>query len=293
LRLWRNFAPRLFFADYHLPAFDGLEALAIAVERVPTCRLCLFPAAMGEEFAIEDLHRGAADYVLKSHLGKLAPAVTRALQEAAERNLRRKLAAIVESSRMLSCLHVSREYNDVERRRDEDVWLQRGRDSRQVGEYLTVPGGEQEIAELLSVVGSGRSVAHRETSRRCKDGRLIEVSISLSPIRESSGTISGISSIARDITERKAAERALLQLNRELQDSEGRQRTLVQTIPDLVWLKDLDGVYLSCNPPFERLRGVKAAEIIGKTDYDLVDQERADYFAKMTARHCPSETNDH
>jgi PAS domain S-box-containing protein len=55
-------------------------------------------------------------------------------------------------------------------------------------------------------------------------------------------------------------------------------RTLLETIPDLVWLKDPDGVYLSCNPSFERLYGVKAADIIGKTDYDFVDKDLADFF---------------
>ncbi len=66
----------------------------------------------------------------------------------------------------------------------------------------------------------------------------------------------------------------------ELRKSEGQLRTLVQTIPDLIWLKDKDGVYLSCNPMFERLYGAKEADIIGKTDYDFVDKELADFFAK-------------
>lgn len=55
-------------------------------------------------------------------------------------------------------------------------------------------------------------------------------------------------------------------------------QTLVDTIPDLVWLKDLDGVYLFCNPNIERLFGAKVAGIIGKTDYDFVDKELADSF---------------
>jgi len=280
-----EFHPDIVLADYRLPAFDGLEALAIAVERVPDVPFVFVSGAMGEEFAIETLHRGAADYVLKNHLGKLAPAVARALQEAAERNLRRKLAAIVESSEDAIFAYTL----------DGNITTWNGGAIKMYGysadeilgkpvNILTVPGHEHDIAELLSAVGSGRSVAHHETSRRCKDGRIVEVSISLSPIRESSGTISGISSIARDITERKVAERALYQLNRELQDSEERQRTLVQTIPDLVWLKDLDGVYLSCNAQFERFFGAKAAEIIGKTDYDFVAQELADSFRENDRR---------
>jgi PAS domain S-box-containing protein len=60
--------------------------------------------------------------------------------------------------------------------------------------------------------------------------------------------------------------------------SEARLRTLVATIPDLIWLKDPDGVYLACNSAFERFFGAKEADIIGKTDYDFVPRELADFF---------------
>jgi PAS domain S-box-containing protein len=55
-------------------------------------------------------------------------------------------------------------------------------------------------------------------------------------------------------------------------------RTLVSTIPDLVWMKDADGIYLTCNDTFERFFGASEAEIVGKTDYDFVDKELADFF---------------
>jgi diguanylate cyclase (GGDEF)-like protein/PAS domain S-box-containing protein len=56
--------------------------------------------------------------------------------------------------------------------------------------------------------------------------------------------------------------------------------TLIDTIPDLVWLKDTQGVFLACNPKFERLVGAKEADIIGKTDYDFVSREMADDFLR-------------
>ncbi len=54
--------------------------------------------------------------------------------------------------------------------------------------------------------------------------------------------------------------------------------TLVNTIPDMIWLKDINGVYLGCNPTFERFFGAKEDQIIGKTDYDFVNPELADLF---------------
>ncbi len=62
------------------------------------------------------------------------------------------------------------------------------------------------------------------------------------------------------------------------QDQEIQLQTLINTLPDLVWLKDPDGVYLLCNSRFEKLFGADAETIAGKTDYDFVDKELADFF---------------
>lgn len=63
-----------------------------------------------------------------------------------------------------------------------------------------------------------------------------------------------------------------------LRDSETRLRTLVRTIPDLVWLKDTQGIYLNCNLQFSRFFGATESAIIGKTDYDFVAAPQADGF---------------
>jgi PAS domain S-box-containing protein len=85
------------------------------------------------------------------------------------------------------------------------------------------------------------------------------------------GSVGGLIGAILDITDRK-------RVNEALRDSEHRLHTLVQTIPDLIWLKDKDGVYLSCNPMFERFFGAGEADIVGKTDYDFVDRKLADSF---------------
>ncbi len=66
--------------------------------------------------------------------------------------------------------------------------------------------------------------------------------------------------------------------NQRLARESGMLKTLVQTLPDLVWLKDPDGVYLACNAAFEAFFGASEAEIVGKTDYDFVSRELADFF---------------
>ena len=91
----KEFRPDIILADYRLPTFDGLSALSIAVVQAPDVPFVFVSGAMGEEFAIETLHQGAADYVLKGHLSKLAPAVNRALQNAEERRGRKEAEAKV------------------------------------------------------------------------------------------------------------------------------------------------------------------------------------------------------
>jgi len=81
----------LILADYSLPSFDGLTALALAREHRPEVPFILVSGQLGEELAIESLKAGATDYVLKGRLSRLGPAVRRALAEAKE-HLHRKRA---------------------------------------------------------------------------------------------------------------------------------------------------------------------------------------------------------
>lgn len=64
----------------------------------------------------------------------------------------------------------------------------------------------------------------------------------------------------------------------ELNAERNQLRLLIETIPDLVWMKDNSGVFRYCNPQFERLFNTPEAQIVGKTDYDFVDSQRAASF---------------
>jgi len=86
----------LILADYTLPSFDGLSALRMAKQQKPDLPFIFVSGTMGEEVAIEALKTGATDYVLKTRLSRLAPAVRRALREARER---RELRSAEEAAR--------------------------------------------------------------------------------------------------------------------------------------------------------------------------------------------------
>jgi PAS domain S-box-containing protein len=75
-----------------------------------------------------------------------------------------------------------------------------------------------------------------------------------------------------------------------LSDSEAQMRTLISSVPDLIWLKDVDGLYLLCNPAFERFCGVPESDLFGHSDYDLFDAALADRFRANDRRAIESGT---
>jgi two-component system sensor kinase FixL len=113
-----------------------------------------------------------------------------------------------------------------------------------------------ELPEFLARVREGQSVDHQQTIRRAKDGRLITVVLTVSPIRDGSGTIVGAATIARDITERIRAEA-------ELRTSEMRWRSIVESAIDGIVVIDQRGSIEAFNPAAERLFGYGEAEVLG------------------------------
>jgi PAS domain S-box-containing protein len=82
---------------------------------------------------------------------------------------------------------------------------------------LAAAGREDEMPRMLDRIKNGERIEHYETSRRCKDGREVAVSLTISPICDANGWIVGASKIARDITDRKRAEANLLHLTENLE----------------------------------------------------------------------------
>ena len=108
-----------------------------------------------------------------------------------------------------------------------------------------------------------------ESLHRRKDGHVYPVEIRANYVVFDGNEYN--CAFATDITERKRMEQSL-------RESEGFLRALLQTIPDLIWLKDTEGVFLACNETFERFLDAKEENIVGKTDYDFVEKDLADFF---------------
>jgi len=88
----------LILADYSIPGFDGMTALILARQHCPNVPFLFVSATIGEELAIDAMHQGATDYVLKQGLGRLVPSVQRALRELDDRAERKRAEEALQQS---------------------------------------------------------------------------------------------------------------------------------------------------------------------------------------------------
>ena len=115
---------------------------------------------------------------------------------------------------------------------------------------------------ILARIGRGEHVPHFETIRRRKDGTLFPIDLSISPMRDATGKVVGVSSIKRDISERKQAL-----------ETAGRLAAIIESSEDAIVSKSLDGTVLTWNAAAERMYGYTAPEIIGHSVYVLIPGE--------------------
>jgi two-component system sensor kinase FixL len=122
---------------------------------------------------------------------------------------------------------------------------------------LLPPGHENEEDQVLTRIQGGERLEHFETRRRRKDGKVIDVSVTISPVLDAEGRIIGASKIARDITASKQAQNLLKQDEAQLQ-------SILDTVPDAMIVIDTKGVIQAFSATATRLFGYSVPEAIGK-----------------------------
>ena len=122
---------------------------------------------------------------------------------------------------------------------------------------LATPRSSDEIQYILEAIGRGERLEHYETERQRKDGQVIQVALTVSPIRDQAGRIIGASKISRDITEAKRANSALI-------ENEALLRSILDTVPDGMVVIDEQGLIQSFSATAERMFGYAAAEVCGR-----------------------------
>jgi PAS domain S-box-containing protein len=121
-------------------------------------------------------------------------------------------------------------------------------------DILTPPELMHEVEDIILNVSRGENINSYETLRVRKDGTLINVSLTASPIRDAQGIVLGVSVIGHDITERKRVEEALRQ-------SERKFRLLVESIPQMVWTTGPDGILHYCNQRWLDYTGLSSEQL--------------------------------
>ena len=142
---------------------------------------------------------------------------------------------------------------------------------------LLPPERIDEEEQILARVLRGERIEHLETVRVAKDGRRIDVSVTVSPVKGRDGRIVGASKIVRDIGERKRAEKELREREQLFQD-------VMDGSTSPIFLKDRDGKFITINSSLERMLGMSREEIEGKTDYDIAPKETADRWRTHDAK---------
>jgi two-component system, LuxR family, sensor kinase FixL len=155
--------------------------------------------------------------------------------------------------------------------------------SEAIGQPLSMllpPGQENEMVRMLERIKSGERVKHYETRRRRKDGAIIDVSLTLSPLWDDAGRLIGASKVARDITAAKRGQA-------RLEAREAHLRSVLDSIPDAMIVIDDKGIMRSFSATAERLFGYRPEEAIGRNVSMLMPspyQEQHDsYLARYLA----------
>jgi PAS domain S-box-containing protein len=142
---------------------------------------------------------------------------------------------------------------------------------RTVSQLMLMPEEARDFTVLLAdIAATGKAVGPSEYPIRDRGGKVKYVEATTFSIPGLAGEPIFVC-MDVDVTARREAEQSVEQKRTHLQ-------TLIDTLPDMVWLKSPEGVYLSCNRMFERLCGLPEAELIGKTDYQLFARDQADHF---------------
>ncbi len=124
------------------------------------------------------------------------------------------------------------------------------------------PGRESEELDILARIGRGELIENFETVRVRKDGQHIDVCVTISPIRDSSGRIIGASKVAHNITERKRVAAALM-------ETKGRLELLIEHAPAAIALFDREMRYLVVSRRWLHDYGMTGRELIGASHYEV------------------------
>jgi two-component system cell cycle sensor histidine kinase/response regulator CckA len=261
---------------YEMPGFGALPALEIVRGHDPDLPLIVVSGTIGEELAAEAIRAGANDFILKGQIGRLGPAVGRELRAAADRRARRaaerdafRLAAIVASTEEAITAEtpdgVLTSWNPgAERLFGYTAAEALGRHSA----VLVPDDGRAEYDAVTARVLATAAPHHFETDRLRKNGTRVRVAVTVAPILDAAGAVTGLSRVLRDIGDKVRGAEAVAA-------SERRFRALVENSLEGFLLLDRAGAVLYAGPSRVRIGGQGLDAYVGRNVREWVHPDDA------------------
>jgi PAS domain S-box-containing protein len=279
----RELHPDAIVSDVMMPHLDGLGVLRElranpALKEIP---IILLSARAGEESRLEGIEAGADDYLVKPFSSRELIASVDANvkmhrarldshrhQREAERN-NGLLASIVGSS---DDAIISKDLDGVVTSWNSAAERIFGYSAAEaVGRHITliIPlDRHSEENDIISRIRLGERVDHFETVRKRKDGALIDISLTISPIRNADGVIIGASKVARDVTDRKRAEERERYMAEESAAATAKFRAVFEQTTQFAGIMRNDGLVIDINRLSLDVCGYTAEQVLGKFFWD-------------------------
>jgi PAS domain S-box-containing protein len=291
--------PDVVLMDVSMPRMNGLDATRVLLREIPQIDVILVSQNDPKIVAYQAAEVGARAYCSKSDLARnLLPIIERTLEDrhnhrpdlSSQRFARDSseqashlLAAIVDSS---DDIIISITLDGIITSWNKTAQRVFGYSPKEaIGSHVTliIPRDRHaEEKEILARVCRGESLEHFDTVRQRKNGSLIDISLTVSPVKDSLGRVVGASKVAREITERKRAERSTALL-----------AAIVDSSDDAIVSKTLDGIITSWNHSAVRIFGYSAEEAIGKHITLIIPRDRWDEETDIIERLRRGERIDH
>jgi len=254
-------------SDFKLGTLNGLEALQLAKERSPDTPFIFLSGTIGEDRAIEAVQSGAADYVLKDRMKRLIPAIARAVRERDER--KRRQHAESRMRELAEFLNQAREaviVTDLDGRitfwnqgaARLSGWAASEALEKHCGELFDLGTATELAAACQAALDHGEWVGELQLADRSGQPKWVELRITL--VRDDGGRPRARLVLGTDITERRQAERRVLE-----------QAEMLNQAREAIFITDLGNRVIYWNAGAERLYGWTSAEALHHTAEELFD----------------------
>jgi PAS domain S-box-containing protein len=293
----KQLRPQLILMDVSMPCMDGVQATRIIRKEVPESDVIIV-SQNDPETQLTAVEAGAKAFISKAKLGQDLFRTIEGVVKGAEKSLDpnsevdraiRLLAAIVNSS---DDAIVSKNLDGVITSWNKSAERIFGYTAEEaVGQHITliIPKNRlEEENEIIARLRRGERIEHFETVRVRKDGSTVDLSLTISPVKDAAGRVIGASKVARDITERKRAEERERHITAEALAAKAKFHAVFEQTTQFAGIMNKDGTLIEVNKLALDACGYRSEEVLGKpfweTNWWRNDEESRNKIRKATQR---------